>query len=156
MTRRSWPFTARVRKSPSRLQQRRPVRRRRKERQRHLRRRRRLQPARTRRRRQRLRRKRKPRRNRQRKTPRNSVFGVLDQWGRRHGGPYFFYLLSGECVRDDWFTVAHCGRPGQSRPRTSGDSSQRGFLVRGLACAPSWGRVSRLSQVLGGDRAHYL
>src|SRR6266852_4788558 len=75
MTRRSWPFTARVRKSPSRPQWLRLAFRR-KERQRHLRRRRRLQPARTRRRRLRLRRKKKPRRNRQRKTPRNSVFGV--------------------------------------------------------------------------------
>src|SRR5712664_2782631 len=75
MTRRSWPFTARVRKSPSRSQWLRLAFRR-KERQRHLRRRRRLQPARMRRRRLRLRRKKKPRRNRQRKTPRNSVFGV--------------------------------------------------------------------------------
>src|SRR6202790_4996952 len=110
MTRRSWPSTARVRKSPNRLRWRRLVRRRRKERRRrHPQRQRRLQLARMRRRRQSLRRKRKPRRNRQRKTPRNSVFSVLDQWGRRHGGPYFFYLLSGECVHDDWFTVAHCG-----------------------------------------------
>src|SRR5882724_11469373 len=139
MTRRSWPFTVRVRKSPNRLRWRRPVRQRRKERQRHPRRRRLLRPAGMRRRRPNLRKKRKPRRNRQRKTRRNSVLGVLDQWGRRLGGPYFFYSLSGECVHDDWFTVANCGRHGQSRPRTSGDSSQRGFLVRGLACPPSWG-----------------
>src|SRR5258708_34478592 len=112
MTRRSWPLTARVGKSPNRLQGRRPVRRRRRERQlRHPRRRPVRLRAEMRRRRLRLRRKRKPRRNRQRKTPRNSIFGVLDQWGRRHGGPFFFYLLSGEGGHDDWFSVAHVGRP---------------------------------------------
>src|SRR6266403_46939 len=156
MTRRSWPLPARVPKNPNRRRWRRPVRRQRRERQRlHPRRRPVRLRAQRRRRRQRLRRKKKPRRNRQRKTPRNSIVGVLDEWGRRHGGPYLFYLLSGECVHDDWFTVAHCGRPGKSRPRTSGDSSQRGFLVCGPACAPPWGRVSRLPQVLGGDRAHH-
>src|ERR1700716_2317594 len=106
MTRRSWPFTARARKSPNRLRRRRLVRRRRRERQRHPQRR--LQRA-MRRRRPNLRRKRKRRRNRQRKTPRNSVLDVVDQWGRRHGGPNFFYLLSGECVHDVWFISAHCG-----------------------------------------------
>ena len=73
MTRRSWPFTARVRKSRNRLRWRRRVLRRQRVRQRrrglHRRRRR---AAGMRRRRPNLRRKRKPRRNRPRKTPRNN------------------------------------------------------------------------------------
>src|SRR3984957_15494314 len=74
MTWRSWPSTARVRKSPNRRRWRRPVHRRRRERRRRLRQR--LRPAGMRRRRPNLRRKRKPRRNRQRKTRRNSVSAV--------------------------------------------------------------------------------
>src|SRR5260370_26609004 len=106
MTRRSWPFTARARKSPNRRRQRRPVHRRWKERQRRLRRR--QQPAGMRRRKPKLPRKREPRRNRQRKTPRKSVLDVVDQWGRRDGGPNFFFLLSGECVHDDLFSGSPC------------------------------------------------